>query len=121
MFHLIPEQLLASELEPVLGEDAHSRTQFPQAELVEIVGGVALDIGMHMELFIKLSQKESFVKYPSRGIPCLVNFPAFGYDTVFDDAGVRNQRIDTPGGHDGHRVLLPNCPGSVLHLFLARQ
>ena len=116
---LVPEELLAGKTQAVLGEYAYTATQFPHAALVKVVGGVALDVGLDMELLVKLFQEEGFVKNPTGGAAVLVDFPPLGDDAVLDDTRVGDKGVDTIRDHHGDRVAGIDGRRSVLSLFLA--
>ena len=88
MATLVPKQLFAREANARLGENAHTRAQLPQSQLVVIVSRVALDIRLHMEFLVKLLQEQSFIESPSRRVLHNIHIPTLSHDTIFYHARV---------------------------------
>ena len=83
---LVPIQLFAEKLQSVFGQDAYPPTKFPQLLLVVVIGGISLNVGLHMELLVELGHEDTLVHNPTRRVHILIHFPALGNNTVLDNA-----------------------------------
>ena len=117
---LVPEKLLGGEPQARLGEDAHSAAEFPQLVLVVVISCVALDIGVDVELLVKLREEHTLVENVARRIEIGIDHPTLGDNAVFDDTRVGNECVDPIARHQRHGIARMDGGRGVFHLLLAR-
>ena len=66
-----------------------------------------------MELLVELFEEDAFFEGPAGWLSDRVHVPSFGDDTVFDDARVADEGVDTVGGHHRDRVTIVDGRGRV--------
>lgn len=81
----VPEELLAVVSEAGLRQDAHPATQLPKLQLVVVIGGIGLNIGLNMEFLVELGEEDAFVEDGLRGIYLVIDFPTLGHDAILND------------------------------------
>ena len=121
MFDTVPEKFLTGIDESLDITDAHSSTQLPQPQLVEVPRRVGLYIGLHMKLLVELLKEDAFHKLPSRGMAHGVHVPALRNNAVFDHARVADQRVHTVCGHHRGGILWIDGTGNMLLRLAARK
>ena len=67
-----------------------------------------------MELLVELFEEDAFFEGQAGWLSDRIHVPTFGDDTVFDDARVADEGVDTVGGHHRDRVTIVNSRSRVL-------
>ena len=88
LLRLVPEQLFGVELLTFDVHDVHMSAQVPQLELVVIVGGVCLHLGIDAHQVVIFLQVDALLERPFAGVDPVVHVPLLGNDFVSDDSGV---------------------------------